>query len=114
MDLQPGLSNYTHGRERRVTFPLVRLGRGVEIFERLLLPLFQFRLALMRRLGGAGSGLNSSLLDEIAPAGMAVFGRLAGFVILSRGLCGALAPGNLDHATGLVGSNVVPDDGVGG
>ena len=112
MGLQLELSNYTHGWERpRYFIPLVRPGCRI-FFQGLLLSLLEFRLALVRGLGGTGSGLDSGLLDEISPAGMAVFGRLRGFVILGRGFCGVLAPGDLNHATGFVGPNVVPDYGV--
>jgi len=86
--------------------------RSVEIIQGLLLPLFQFRLALMRGLGRVGTGLDPSLLDEVSPTGVAVFGGLAALVLLGSGLCGILTPRDLNYSSGLVGANVVADDGV--
>jgi hypothetical protein len=92
---------------------LVRLGGGVDILLGLAFAGFEVRLPPARGFGRAGAGLDLGLLRKIAPAGVAVFRALAHFVLLHRGLGIALAPDDLDHSPGLVGPDVVTDDGVG-
>src|SRR5450755_129314 len=101
---------------RRIPERLVRLGcwcGGVDIFLRLALAGLEVGLAAVGSVDGAGAGLDLGLFRKIAPAGVTVFRALAVFVLLYGGLGTVLAADNLDHASGLIGADVVADDGVG-
>ena len=93
---------------------LVRFHRGVQVLDGLALAAFEFFLAMLGGFGGAGSGLDPGFFDEVSPAGVAVFGGLRVLVFLGGGFRALLAPRDLNDASGLVGTNVVADDGVSG
>ena len=61
-----------------------------------------------------GAGFEVGLLEEIAPAGIAVLGVLTGLQVVESGLSGLESFGDFDDSAGLVGADVMPDDGVGG
>jgi hypothetical protein len=66
----------------------------------------------MRGLGGIGSSLEFSLLDEITPAFVAVGRTLAFFELLLCHFGVLLAFDDFDYARGLIGSDVMADDGI--
>src|SRR5579863_6181997 len=68
----------------------------------------------MGGLGGIGSSLEFSFLDEVAPAFVAVGRALAFFELLLCRFGVLLAFDHFDHAGRLIGSNVMADDGVDG
>jgi len=90
----------------------VRLGARVDIVLRLAFTAFEFGLTAVSRFDRIGPGLDFTLLQKIAPAGVAVFGTLACFEFLYRDLGRLLAADNLDYTSGLIGADVVADDGV--
>lgn len=73
----------------------------------------QVPLAEVRGFGGIHSGFKFGLFQEVSPAFVSV-GRALAFLELFHGRFGVLsAVDHLDHASGFVGADVVPDEGVG-
>jgi len=62
--------------------------------------------------GGVGSRLEIGFLDEVAPAFVAVGGVLRILELVQLRFRVLLAPDHRDHASGKVGADVMPDDGV--
>jgi len=73
---------------------------------------FEAGLARARGLGGIHAGFEFSLLEEVAPAFVAVGGTLSLFEILQREFRFLLAADNSDDSGRIVGSDVMQNDGV--
>jgi len=75
---------------------------------------FQFSLAMFGSFNGICSRLELCFLDEVAPAFVPIVGILGILERLQFRFGVVLAPHHSDHASGAVGADVVPDDGVRG
>ena len=74
---------------------------------------FQLHLPQVGGLGRIHSCLQVGLLYKVAPAGMTIFRALPGFEMLHPDLGIVLALDHQHHSPGLVGPDVVANDGVG-
>lgn len=98
---------------RRRSLPAVDWRQEALVLQRFGLASFQFRLAQLGGLLGAGSGFEFGLLAEISPACLALFHALAALVLLCRCFRVLLTLDHSRHATGLIGADVVTDYRVG-
>jgi len=82
------------------------------IWNCLRFPHFQLHLTEVGSLGWIHSGLEVGFLYKVPPSGVTIFRALSGFKVLDSDLGVFLALDYQHHSPGLVGPDVVANDGI--